>query len=260
MMLETGRVIGVPVTAGTFKKVTRAIVDGASRDGGYVCVANVHMVTIARRSAGFLRVLENAKLVTSDGMPLVWALRQQGFEYAERVAGADLVGPLCELAAKEGLPVYFFGSTPKTVKSLNKVIARRFPTLQVAGCESPPVLPQRPVVDPAVVERINASGARIVFVGLGCPKQEFWMEAYTPHLSAVLVGVGAVFDLMAGTVPRAPLWMQRLGLEWLYRLAVEPRRLWKRYLVTNTLFCWYLAVECLRGYLRGERSDPNQGG
>jgi N-acetylglucosaminyldiphosphoundecaprenol N-acetyl-beta-D-mannosaminyltransferase len=249
----------VPITAGTLKKVTRAIVNVAGEDGGYVCVANVHMVTIARRNAGLLRVMENAKLVTSDGMPLVWALRQQGFKYAERVAGPDLVGPLCELAAKEGLPIYFFGGTPKTVQALNKVIARRFPALQVAGCEAPPVLPQRPVVDPAVVERINASGARIVFVGLGCPKQEFWMEAYTPHLSAVLIGVGVAFDLTAGTVPRAPLWMQERGLEWLFRLAAEPQRLLRRYLVTNTLFCWYLAVECLQGYLRGARSDPTQG-
>lgn len=253
-MLETGRVIGVPVTAGNLTEVTDTIAGlAAKRSGSYVCVANVHMAVTARSDAGLLSVMENAKLVTSDGMPLVWALRQQGFDYAERVAGMDMVWPLCELAEKDGLPVYFFGGTEKTLQAINSVIASRFPALQVAGSESPPMLPQKPVVDPAVVERINATGARIVFVGLGCPKQEFWMGAYTEQLSAILIGVGAAFDFMAGTIPRAPLWMQKSGLEWLYRLAVEPRRLFKRYLVTNSLFCWYLAVEFFKRYLRGDR-------
>ena len=106
----------------------------------------------------------------------------------------------------------------------------------MAGYESPPVLPQRPEMDPDVVDRIKTSGARIVFVGLGCPKQEIWMAAYAPYLSAILVGVGAAFDFLAETKPRAPLWMQRSGLEWLFRLINEPRRLWKRYLITNYLY------------------------
>lgn len=253
MKLETGRVIGVPITAGTFKEVARAIADLAAKgSGGYVCVANVHMAVTARSDAGLLNVMENAKLVTSDGMPLVWALRGQGFKDAERVAGMDLVGPLCELAEKEGLPVYFFGGSEKTIQALKIDIARRFPNLQVS-CEAPPMLPRMPAVDPAVVERINSTGARIVFVGLGCPKQEFWMQLYTEQLSSVLIGVGAAFDFVAGTIPRAPLWMQKRGLEWLYRLGVEPRRLLKRYLVTNTLFCWYLAIEYFQRVFRGKK-------
>jgi N-acetylglucosaminyldiphosphoundecaprenol N-acetyl-beta-D-mannosaminyltransferase len=199
-------------------------------------------------------VMENAKLVTSDGMPLVWSLRRGGFDYAERVSGPDLIAPLLELASKEEMPVYFYGGSEKTATALGKAVAKEFPDLRVAGCESPPKLPLRPVVDPAVVERINSSGARVVFVGLGCPKQEFWMEAYSAHLSAVLIGVGAAFDLTAGTLARAPLWMQRRGLEWLYRLIMEPRRLFKRYAVTNSMFCWYLFTERLKGLLGGASS------
>ena len=251
-MLEATRVIGVPMTVGNLTEVARAIVDFAVEgSGGYVCVPAVHMVVTARRNAGLMSVMQGARLVASDGMPIVWALRRQGFDYAERVAGPDLIWPLCELAAKEGLPVFFLGGSEKTLQALNNVIATQFPTLKVAGSFSPPMLPQKPVVDTALAERINSSGARIVFVGLGCPKQEFWMEAYTEQLSAILIGVGAAFDFTAGILPRAPLWMQKRGLEWLHRLVAEPRRLFKRDLVTNTLFCWYLAVERLQGYLRG---------
>ncbi len=247
MEFDTGRVIGAPITVGNIAGVSRAIVDlAAEGSGGYVCVANVHMAVTARRVPELLSVMEEADIVTSDGMPLVWALRKLGYDNAERVAGMDLVWPLCELAVKESLPVFFLGGSEKTLQALNSVIAARFPALKVVGSFSPPMLPQKPVVDPALVERINASGARIVFVGLGCPKQEFWIKAYTEQLSAVLIGVGAAFDFMAGTLPRAPLWMQKRGLEWLYRLAKEPRRLFTRYLVTNTLFCWYRFVERLR--------------
>ncbi len=246
-MIEAGRVIGAPVTAGSFENVKRLIVETASRaEGGYVCVANVHMVTTARSDADLLGAMENASVVTSDGMPLVWALKRKGYVHTEKISGPDLMWPLCEMAATEGLPVYFFGGNAKTLQALKIIFDKSLPALQVVGLESPPMLPKKPVVDSSIVERINASGARVVFVGLGCPKQELWMAAYAPHLSAVLLGVGAAFDFMTGTVRRAPVWMQRCGLEWVFRLAMEPRRLWKRYLVTNTLFCWYMAIEWFR--------------
>jgi len=123
---------------------------------------------------------------------------------------------------------------------LDRAIGIQFPNLNVAGYEAPPQLHQSPELDPEVVERIRASGARIVFVGLGCPKQEFWMQAYSKELNAVLIGVGAAFDFLAGTKIRAPLWMQSAGLEWLFRLADDPGHLWKRYLITNSLFLWHL--------------------
>lgn len=245
-MFEIGRVIGAPVMVSTLEKAAGKIIQDAMEGrGGYVCIGNVHMVTTAKRSESLRTVMERAILVTSDGVPLVWVLRWQGFRNAERVAGPDLMERLCELAANKGVPVYFYGGSPETIDALLRVITVKFPAMQVVGSESPPILPACPGVDSAVLDRIKESSARIVFVGLGCPKQEFWMAAHAPDLSAVLIGVGAAFDFMADTIPRAPLWMQKWGLEWMFRLVTEPRRLWKRYLVTNTLFLWYLAKEHL---------------
>jgi len=140
------------------------------------------------------------------------------------------------------MPVYFYGGSSETIVRLKKFMGKRFPSLQ-AFYESPPLLSEQPAVDSDVVSRIRASGSRIVFVGLGCPKQEFWMAAYTPHLPALLIGVGAVFDFLAGTCPRAPVWMQKLGLEWLHRLATQPRKTWRRYATTNPVFVWHVLKE-----------------
>ncbi len=248
-MFEQGRVIGARVTVGSFEKIAHEILQIAKEGrGGYVCVANVHMVTTARRNVALRLTMENAELVASDGMPLVWELHRQGFTDAERVAGPDLMIRLCEIADVKMLPVFFLGGSPKTIEELRKIIAKRFPTLQVAGYESPPALPQQPKMNQDMVNRIKTSDARIVFVGLGCPKQEFLMVAYAPYLPAVLVGVGAAFDFLAETKPRAPLWMQKGGLEWLFRLINEPGRLWKRYLTTNTLFIWYLIKDRVMRY------------
>ncbi|MFQ5958072.1 MAG: WecB/TagA/CpsF family glycosyltransferase [Alphaproteobacteria bacterium] len=241
-MLECGRVIGAPVTAGTLDEVADAVMRAAREGrGGYVCVADAHMVTTARRDPELLAIMEGALAVASDGMPLVWELRRQAHR-AERVAGPDLTLGLCERAAAEAMPVFLYGSAPATMNALVTALCKRFPTLVVAGYETPPMLPRRPPIDPEVGARIEASGARLVLVGLGCPKQDFWMAAHAPRLSAALVGVGAAFEFHAGITPRAPRWMQRRGLEWLFRLACEPRRLWKRYLVTVPLFLWYLAL------------------
>jgi N-acetylglucosaminyldiphosphoundecaprenol N-acetyl-beta-D-mannosaminyltransferase len=238
--LKKGRVIGLPVTVGNIEAVVERIEKTAfANTGGYVCVANVHQITTARRDPLLREVMENASMVTSDGMPLVWSLRRQGHQDAERVVGPELTFKLCEAAEQKEIPLYFYGGNPEAVKKLQKALNKRFPELKLAGCESPPMLPEHPPVDMEVVKRISSSGAKIVFVGLGCPKQEFWMAAYSSHLPAVLIGVGAAFNWISGTVPRAPLWMQHIGLEWLFRLFAEPRRLWKRYLVTNTLFIYY---------------------
>ncbi len=241
-MLERGRVIGAPVTAGTLDEVADALMRAAREGrGGYACVADAHMVTAARRDPELLALMEGALAVASDGMPLVWALRRQAHR-AERVAGPDLTLELCERAAAEAMPVYLYGSVPETMNALVTALRKRFPDLVLAGYEAPPALPRKPPIDPGVGARIEASGARLVLVGLGCPKQDFWMAAHAPRLSAALVGVGAAFEFHAGITPRAPRWMQRHGLEWLFRLMSEPRRLWKRYLVTVPLFLWYLAL------------------
>jgi len=235
-----GNVVGAPVTVGDLAGATETILDAAKAGkGGYVCVANVHMVTTARKDSRLRAAMEGAFWVTSDGMPLVWALRRQGYGEAGRVAGPDLTARLLAKAAAAAVPVYFFGGGAATAAALRQMLEARFPTLRIAGIEAPPALPLEPAVDAKTVARINATGAGLVFVGLGCPKQEYWMAAYAPHLTGVLVGVGAAFDFLAGTVRRAPRWMQAAGLEWLFRLCAEPGRLWKRYLVTNSLFIWY---------------------
>jgi len=211
--------------------------------GGYVCLANVHMLVEASRNRELRNIIEQANLVAPDGMPLIWLLKRRGFTQAERITGTDLTLRICEMAAKERIPVGFYGSTTETLDALKSTLLHRFPHLRVTHSESPPILPERPELDVQTVDRLKESGGRIIFVGLGCPKQEFWMAAHSPHVPAVLIGVGAAFDFIAGTIKRAPLWMQKSGLEWFYRLCREPGRLWKRYLVANTLFLWMVMKE-----------------
>lgn len=244
----------MPVTAGSTPNIAEKIIrEVHAGHGGYVCVANVHMVTTARCNEKLHEIMEESLVITADGLPLVWMLKQGGFREAERVTGVDLTLKLCEKAAAEGMLVCFYGGAPEAIRALQESIANRFPALKVAFYESPPLLPEQPKVDQGVVDRINKSGVRIVFVGLGCPKQEFWMAAYRPHVSAVLIGIGAAFDFIAGTAKRAPGWMQRCGLEWLHRLVVNPRKTWRRYATTNPLFVWMVLREYLT--IKANKSD-----
>ncbi len=234
--MTPARVLGAPVTVADLATLTGTIV-AAARAGraGYVCAANVHMVATARRDPELLRAMEGAFAVACDGMPLVWHLRRHGHRDARRVAGPDLMAELCRRAAVERLPIYLVGGSAALLARLAAALCARFPGLAVAGSEIPTVA-ARPERDAAVVARIGASGARLVFVGLGCPKQELWMAANAAALPGIALGVGAAFALHAGLRRRAPRWMQRAGLEWLYRLGQEPRRLGPRYIVTNLRF------------------------
>lgn len=207
-----------------------------ARESRYVCITNVHSVVTAGRNAAFGKVVHDADMATPDGAPVAWMLRRQGHAAQQRINGPDLMWRYCALAAARGEAIYLYGSTPKTLAVLQRVLHEHYPALRVAGAYSPPFRELTAVEDEAVVDAINASGAGTVWVGLGCPKQELWMAAHRGRIKAVMVGVGAAFDYHAGTIERAPRWMQRNGLEWLHRLASEPRRLWRRYLVTNTLF------------------------
>ncbi len=214
----------------------RALAWSKAGESRYVCVANVHMVMEAYDAPDFRRIVNTANLVTPDGMPLVWMLRRLGFPEQERVAGPDLTLRICEAASQEGVPVGFYGGTPEVLESLVTNLKRKYPTLKIAYAYSPPFRPLTPEEDTQVVEEINSSGTRILFVGLGCPKQERWMAAHKGRVQAVMIGVGAAFDFHAGRLPQAPAWMQRAGLEWLFRLLTEPRRLWRRYARHNPRF------------------------
>jgi N-acetylglucosaminyldiphosphoundecaprenol N-acetyl-beta-D-mannosaminyltransferase len=209
---------------------------GLARESRYVCICNVHVIVTATRDPEFKSALSGADMTTADGAPIAWALRQLGFPAQERIAGPDLMWRYLREAERLGQQVFLYGSTSETLIKLRSSIVREFPRLKVAGMRSPPFRSTSWAEDQAEVDEINRSGANVVFVGLGCPKQEKWMAAHKGRVNAVMIGVGAAFDFHSGTVKRAPLWWQRNGLEWLYRLGSEPRRLMRRYLVTNTLF------------------------
>lgn len=198
-------------------------------------IYNVHVVVSASCDAAYRDIINGSDMATPDGAPVAWMMRRQGYTGQPRISGPDLMWALCERAEKEHLPVYCYGCTPATLALLEARLRAAFPALRIA-MESPPFRALSAEEDAAAVARINASGAGLVFVGLGCPKQERWMAEHRGRIHAVMIGVGAAFDFHAGTVRRAPAWMRDRGLEWLHRLLSEPRRLWRRYLVTNTLF------------------------
>lgn len=209
---------------------------GSAHESRYVCICNVHSVVTTTQDVEFKIAVNNADMATPDGAPIAWALRRLGHPSQERINGPDLMAKYLAEAERLDHKVFFYGSTDATLARLRVALARKFPLLRVAGMYSPPFRPLSLEEDEQIIELINGSGANVVFVGLGCPKQEKWMADHRGRIRAVMIGVGAAFDYHAGVIKRAPLWWQQNGLEWLYRLGSEPRRLFKRYLVTNTLF------------------------
>jgi N-acetylglucosaminyldiphosphoundecaprenol N-acetyl-beta-D-mannosaminyltransferase len=208
----------------------------AARESRYVCICNVHSVVTAGQDVAFGRIVEAADMATPDGAPVAKMLRILGFPDQQRINGPDLMWKYCEQAALRGESIYLYGGLPTTLKLLQQRLKAAFPGLIIAGAYSPPFRSATAEEDEADVARINSSGAGTIWVSLGCPKQEQWMAAHRCRVKGVMIGVGAAFDYHAGTIKRAPKWMQNAGLEWLHRLCSEPRRLWKRYLVTNTIF------------------------
>lgn len=229
MYLPSKRVLNSAITALRLEDQMGTILKWAScHESRMVCVANVHMVMEAYWEPKFAQILHNADLVTPDGMPLVWMLKKMGVPQ-DRVAGMDILLRLCQLAPEENISVFFLGSDEPTLSRIGNRLTQDFPKLQVAGLRSLPFRPLTPEEDDAVIKEINDSGAGIVFVSLGCPKQERFMAQHRGKIKAVMLGVGAVFPLYAGQQTRAPLWVRESGLEWFYRLVQEPNRLWKRY-------------------------------
>jgi len=218
----------------------------AARESRYVCICNSHSVVTAGQDAAFGRIIEAADMATPDGAPVARMLRILGSPAQQRINGPDLMWKYCEQAALRGESIYLYGGLPDTLALLQQRLKAAFPGLLIAGAYSPPFRLATAEEDEADVARINAAGAGTVWVSLGCPKQEQWMAAHRGRVNAVMIGVGAAFDYHAGTIKRAPKWMQNAGLEWLHRLCSEPRRLWKRYLVTNTLFIAGAASQLLR--------------
>lgn len=252
-------ILGMRVDAVSQDSTVDRIIDLArQRESSYVCVANVHMTMEAYDDVPFRHIVNEATIVTPDGMPLVWGLRALGLEGAVRVRGPDLVLAVAAQAAAEGQPIALYGGSPKASKGLEARLLELYPTLKIALTHSPPYRPLTAEEDAADIDRLNRSGARIVLVGLGCPKQERWMAAHTNALPCVLIGVGAAFDYHAGLVREAPRWLQEAGLEWLFRLLMEPRRLWRRYARHNPRFLAYFAGQLWREHRKasGDRTCP----
>jgi N-acetylglucosaminyldiphosphoundecaprenol N-acetyl-beta-D-mannosaminyltransferase len=241
-MSPSRRILGIRINATTYADATRQILNWArAGESRYVCCAAVNNIIEARDSRDYAAVMEQADLVTSDGMPLVWTLRALGLQ-ATRVYGPDLTPLVIEAAAREQIPVALYGGTPR-------VLARLQSRFEVAYAEAPPFRPPTSDEDARSTQAIINSGARIVFVGLGSPKQDRWMHAHRGKIPAVMIGVGAAFDFLAGVKPQAPRWMQNSGLEWLFRLSTEPRRLWSRYLKQNPRFAILALTQILRARL-----------
>lgn len=239
-------VIGAPIDAVNWSEALSRLAGWAAvRQSRYVCICNVHSVVTARENNDFAQVIREADMATPDGAPVAWLMRRLGIASQERINGPDLMWRYCAEAARRNESIYLYGGQQSTLDILQSKLLEQFPGLQIAGTYSPPYRPLSVEEDAAVVEAINLSGAGTVWVSLGCPKQEKWMAEHRGRINAVMIGVGAAFDYHAGTIQRAPLWMQRNGLEWLHRLCSEPRRLWRRYLVTNTLFIYYAGRQLL---------------
>lgn len=245
-MSNSRHILGMRVDATSYSEATRTVLEWAKwRQPTYVCIANVHMVMESYDDPAFRKVVNGAGLITPDGMPLVWGLRMLGVKDQRRVYGPDLTLELCEGASVEQVPIALYGGTVESLQSFTEMLQSRFPALQVVCAIAPPFRPLTQEEDARYTREIVESGAGIVLVGIGCPKQERWMAAHKDHIPAVLLGVGAAFDFHSGRVRQAPAWMQHIGMEWLFRLLMEPRRLWKRYLKHNPRFIILFLLQLL---------------
>jgi N-acetylglucosaminyldiphosphoundecaprenol N-acetyl-beta-D-mannosaminyltransferase len=242
-------VLGVRVNVIQIPEVVKIVKQWVIRrdNGRYVAVTGMHGVTEAQHDARFKEILNAADLTVPDGMPLVWLGRLRGFQLKRRVYGPELMLAVCAEVAKTGVRHFFYGATPSTLESLTAALTRRSPNIEIAGMISPPFRTLTAAEDREFVTQINAARPDILWIGLSTPKQERWMYDHRDRLDVpAMIGVGAAFDIHAGRTKQAPVWMREHGLEWLYRLVHEPRRLWRRYLVFGSEFVFLV----LRDYFR----------
>ena len=237
--LSKVRLIRTWVTTAPYAQFVDEIIRLAGqRQSSYVCFANVHMLMEADQDPAFNEVVNQADVVAPDGRPLSLLMKYQYGIAQDRACGMDLFPDILRAAEAQGQSVYFYGSTPDVLQAIEEKAQREFPRLTIAGTESPPFRPLTPEEDRAAVDRINQSGAHLVFVSLGCPKQEKWMHDHRDRVQACMLGLGQAFLTYTGQEKRLPRWARELSVEWAYRLYLEPGRLWKRYLVGNTRFLW----------------------
>ena len=235
------RVVCLYINGGSYHQIQEEVIVAArEKRSSSICFANVHMVVEATRNLYLAGCVNNATWVVADGVPLVWAIRAIYQRSQERVTGLDFLPDLLDRACEENLSVYFYGSTTDVLQATLHTCQQKFPSLKIAGTYSPPFRALTSEEEDVAIRRIVDSGAQLVFVALGCPRQEIWIARVRHRIPAVLLGVGGALPVLAGKFSRAPNWMQRFGLEWLFRLIQEPTRLFRRYFTTNTLFVFYL--------------------
>jgi N-acetylglucosaminyldiphosphoundecaprenol N-acetyl-beta-D-mannosaminyltransferase len=240
--MDRKRLIGCNISLGSYSSFVESIIKQAAtgEEFFYICVANAHMMIEAHQSSSYEAIINNAGLVTPDGIPLTWALKFLYGIKQERVAGMDLLPDLLIAAEKKKIPIAFYGGTEEMLNITKEYFEKTYPNMIVANMYSPPFRPLTAEEEIKVIEMLNDSGARLIFVVLGCPKQEKWMASMEGKINAVLIGIGGALPVLVGIQKRAPVWMQKKGLEWFYRLSQEPGRLFMRYLVTNFLFIYLI--------------------
>ncbi len=250
-------VVGVEVSVTTPQEtVDEVILAAIERRHLAVTALAVHGLVTAATDDDFRAIVGEIDIVAPDGQPVRWALNVlHDARLSQRVYGPDLMRSLCSEAAQRGIPIFLYGSTRETCRKLAGALPRQYPGLQIADCQPDRFREATPDEDAEDRRRIRASGAGIVFVGRGCPRQERFIAKHRDHVAAPLVAVGAAFDYLAGNLRRPPPWVQRAGLEWAWRLSLEPRRLWKRYVVTNSTFVTLLAGQVLRKWARRSAHD-----
>lgn len=243
---ERYRVVSLDIDRCTHDSaVERVVALARTGRGAYVCFGTVHMIMESHDFPEFCERVNAADLIVPDGMPTVWMQRLQKAHNPERVRANDLMMLLMARAEKEGLKVGFYGGRREVIDSILERARREHPNLEIAFAHSPPFRQLTSEEDNEITANINSSGTQVLFMGLGCPKQENWMAEHKDRLSCVMLGVGASFDFYAGNVKESPAWLGSLGLEWLYRLTQEPKRLWRRYLILNPRFIWQAARQLL---------------
>jgi N-acetylglucosaminyldiphosphoundecaprenol N-acetyl-beta-D-mannosaminyltransferase len=246
-------IFGTRVSATNYREVVDAVLKAAKAgQPAMVDFISAHGLTTAARDPAYRRRLNDFDILAPDGQPVRWALNHfHEAGLADRVYGPELMRRLCKSAADCGIPIYLYGSSQNVVEALSHQLLEWFPELIIAGAESPPFRPLTADEDAEAVDRINRSGAKLLFIGISSPKQEIFAHEHRKRIRPVQLCVGAAFDFHAGTKKMAPRWMQRRGMEWLFRLTQEPGRLWKRYLVVNTTYLLLFAREATRRRLRG---------
>lgn len=241
--IPTCDIMGVRIAAIDMKWLLRFTEENLKKlSGDYICVSNVHTTVVAFEEPDYCAVQNGGILAIPDGGPLSSVGRKRGYTGMERTTGPSYMEEVLKISAEKGWRHYFYGSTEETLEILERVLRRDYPGIEIVGMYSPPFRPLTAEEDAQIVETISQAQPDFVWVGLGAPKQERWMAAHQGKLPGLMVGVGAAFDYLAGNIERAPQWMQNCNLEWMYRLMQDPKRLFRRYLVTNTKFIWNVVL------------------